>query len=413
VTETPTPISISILTVSETASGKLHVIDTETGSVVGTICLTELHPDDCTTGTDGLENPCLLFGVEHAVADGRDVLTFTYTLREPSLPFAPGAIAKFDPERPIEPHWVMTEISFSDAMLAEEGFDCSEPDTEPRCHLYGPHAGIPQEDGQVLIADTSNSRLLWVTPPEAGSTTGTVNRVLSKRHPQMGENAYINHAQTLLDGDSTWVLMTFKGPKGSGAGDINTGRILLWDVTDESTPRLLWSYPEEGYLAAVHQGMVQDTPHGPMLIYAHSLGASNDALDTAGSIGLAAFNGADPPTYLGDGVLVGDKTLGFVREVEWSESAGALIVTDSGCENADYDCGKPGSMVAVTLPEWEPAGQSGAHSSSHTNQSFFTMDEQPIYGPATLVLPYDGDIIPAEKLGMPLREGRLGRCPTP
>jgi len=353
-----------------------------------------------------------MFGVEHEVAGGRDVLTLSYTLREPSLPFAPGAVAQIHPQRPIEARWIMTELSFSETLQISEGFDCNTPDEEPRCHLYGSHAAVPQEDGQVLIADTSNSRLLWVTPPEAGSTTGTVNRVLSKRHPEMGDNAFVNHVQTLTDGDSTWALMTFKGPKASGMDSINTGRILLWDVTDEETPRLLWSYPEEGYLAAVHQGMVQDTPHGPLLIYAHSLGASNEARDGAGSIGLASFNGAEPPTYLGDGVLVGDKTLGFVREVEWSDSANALIVTDSGCENADYDCGREGRMVALTLPDWSPAGLSGAHSSHHSDQIFFTMEDKPIHGPSPLVLPYDGDIIPAEDLGSPLRDGRLGGCPS-
>ena len=54
-----------------------------------------------------------------------------------------------------------------------------------------------------------------------------------------------------------------------------------------------------------------------------------------------------------------------------------------------------------------------AHSSSHSDQIFFTMEDKPIHGPSPLVLPYDGDIIPAENLGNPLRNGRLGGCPAP
>jgi hypothetical protein len=403
-----------ILMVSETATGKLHVLNADLGTVMGAICLTELHPDVCASGTHGLANPCLLFGVEHAVRDGGDVLTLAYTLRDPELPYAPGAVAQIVPQHPVEPDWIMTALHFSAEIQDAERFSCEVPEAVPKCHLYGAHVAVPHPDGSLMIADTSNSRLLWVTPPAAGSGSeiGTVTAVLSRRQADWGEEEYVNHVQHIVDGDSEWALLTFKGAAPSGPDSINTGRIVLWDVTDRSNPEHLWSYPTDGYLAAVHQGMVQDTPSGRLLIYAHSLGASNVNADGAGSIGLATFNGSDPPTYLGDGVISGESTLGFIREVEWSGLADALLVTDSGCENAGDECARAGEVRTLTLPDWPEAGLTGGHSATHEQQVFYTMEEQPFSGPPPLALPYDGDLIPHADQGHPLSTGRLGGCPS-
>lgn len=401
------------LMVSETATGRLHVVNADSGNIIGTVCLTEFHPDECVRGTHGLDRPCLLFGVEHTVTEGEDILTLAYTLRNPNLAYAPGAVAEIPARHPIEPHWVMTALSFSDALLDAEGFTCTDPDAEPRCHLFGAHAAVPHPDGTLMIADTSNSRLLWVRPPEAysGKETGTVEAILSSQHPDWDNAQFINHVQRISQGDAEWVLLTFKGSKPSGLNSINAGRIVMWDVTDRSAPSFLWSYPEDGSLAAVHQAMIQDTPLGTLMTYAHSLGASNVLTDGNGSIGIARFNGAAPPTYLGDGVIVDDTPLGFVRDVEWIPHATTILVTDSGCENADVVCDRVGQVRTLALPNWSDPGLSGAYSSSHENQLFFSMEEIPFSGPPPLTLPYDGDLISVDALGSPLSSGRLGSCP--
>jgi hypothetical protein len=400
-----------ILMVSETPAGRLHVLDAFTGDVTGIICLTELHPELCASGGNGLDNPCLLFGMHHTERAGIDSLLMSYTLRQPSLPYAPGAIAQFTPQHPVEPDWLITGLHFSDTLTAEQDFSCTDPDTEPLCHLFGNHAAVPGPNGDLLVADTSNSRLLWVDPPTDGSETGTVTAVLSAVNPDWRGDAYINHVQAISHEGSEWVLLTFKGYKNSNLDSFSAGRIVLWDVTDKAAPQRLWSYPENGYVAAVHQAMVQQTPHGMLLLYAHSLGASNHPSDGAGTIGMALFNDDAPPTYLGDGVVSSDQPLGFVREVEWSDTLDALLVTDSGCENAGDSCSRDGAVRTLTLPSLDATTLTGAHSIDHENQVFFTLEEQPFPGPPRLRLPYESDVIPVDELGAPLIDGLLGLCP--
>jgi hypothetical protein len=41
---------------------------------------------------------------------------------------------------------------------------------------------------------------------------------------------------------------------------------------------------------------------------------------------------------------------GFTREVEWAADLNQLLVTDSGCENAQDDCSRMGRVVTTALP---------------------------------------------------------------
>ena len=235
--------------------------------------------------------------------------------------------------------------------------------------------------------------------------------MLSVTDPGMSEAWYVNHLQRIESGDSVWLLMTFKGQKGSGDDAINAGRIMLWDITDPREPGHLWTYPGTGSLAAVHHASMHPTPQGERMIYAHSLGASASASDGTGSVGIAQWNGADPPVYIGDGLMDESATLGFTRAADYSALSQALLITDSGCENAEVPCGRDAKIMLAELPDKAPPSLSGAWTEDHSNQRFLTLDPLPIKAPDDLHLPFAAQLLPLEALGDPLGAEALGRCP--
>ncbi len=409
-TEELPPLEGPLLMVTETATGRLVLRDSSTEALVGTQCLVEIHPEECARGTHDLSQPCLMFGVVPEVVDGESVLTISYTLRNPELSYAPGALARIRPGHPPQIDWIITDLDIPDAMAQREGLDCSDPD-EAGCHLFGVHIAIPTPQGEVIAADTSNSRIVWVTPPDDGSQRGTVTAILSATHPKWGGAQFVNHVQQITSGDQTWLLATFKGQQDAAAGSINAGRIVLWDITDPRTATQLWTYPESGSLAAVHHGSMHQTSEGPVLIYAHSLGASEVSTDGEGSIGVAQWNGDLPPTYLGDGVLRDESQLGFVRSAGWSEEGQGILITDSGCENAETACGRKSNIVLTEVPLLDAPGLSGAWSQDHNQQQFFDLERMPMYSPEDLDLPFSSTLVSLEGAGRPLQDGPLGRCP--
>ena len=396
-----------LLMIAETSTGRLLFHDTVADVRVGAQCLTELHPDDCARGTHDLSEPCLMFGAVAEVKDDEDVLTLSYTLRNPDLSYAPGVISQVQPSHPPSRLWTISQLSFSDAL----GMDCPEGNETPQCHLFGTHITLPTPSGALIVADTSNSRTLWVQPPEDGSTVGHVTAMLGVDHPQMSESWYVNHLQRIETDDAQWLLMTFKGQKGGGEGAINAGRIMLWDVTDSENPEHLWTYPGSGSLAAVHHASMHQTPLGPRLIYAHSLGHSEDAGDGRGAVGFAEWKGADPPEYLADGILEGDTELGFTRSAAYNTSEAAVLITDSGCENAEVPCGRSAKILLAELPDEAPAMLSGAWSEDHASQRFIPLTTSPIAAPDDLKLPFASQLLPLSDLGDPLSTEALGRCP--
>ena len=153
-----------------------------------------------------------------------------------------------------------------------------------------------------------------------------------------------------------------------------------------------------------------------MLIYAHSLGASEISPDGEGSIGVAQWNGNLPPTYLGDGVLSDDSQLGFVRSAGWSEEGQGILITDSGCENAETECGRKSSIILTEVPVLDAPGLdapglTGAWSQDHNQQQFFDLERIPMYSPEDLELPFSATLVSLDGAGRPLEEGPLGRCP--
>jgi hypothetical protein len=407
----PPPLEGPLLLISETSTGTLVIHDTSTDTRVGSQCLSELHPEDCATGTHNLADPCLMFGVVPEVEDGQDVLTISYTLRNPDLSYAPGAVSRIRPGHPPTVDWTISSLRFPEALLDQEGLDCPAGSETAGCHLFGTHIAIPDPSGEVIIADTSNSRVLWVRPLEDEPGLGEVTAVLSTSHGSTEAALFVNHLQRIESGDAVWLLATYKGQKSGEMGEINAGRIVLWDITERDDPVHLWTYPGSGRLAAVHHGTMHQTPEGPRLLYAHSLGASAAADESLGSIGIAEWSGASPPRYIGDGLLDVPESLGFVRSVAYTELINALLVTDSGCENPEAPCERSAAIWRLSLPAETPSGLSGAWTSDHSQQRFFSLDAMPLHVPDKLELPFAAQLLPLTSLADPLGLEPLGRCP--
>ncbi len=397
----------SLYVVSETSTGKLLVASDEHGRVEGELCLSDIFPDQCGPRASELARPCLMFGVSHQPVDDDDRFLITATLRDPDRPFAPGIVSLVRPSDPPEALWSVRNLSIPREL--QSGFDCDLDGEAPLCHLHGAHTTINVSDEVLVVSDTSNSRVLWIETPALGAETGDVVAILSSQHPQWGDERYPNLVQALTVDGRDHLLVTFKGGVDHSGSPTNEGRIALWDVSDRSQPDRVWVFPEDGHLTAVHSGKFVDTPAGELLIYAHSLGASEVGTDhREGTIGFAQFNGLEPPTYLADGTVT-DPGFGFTREVEWDGEIQRLIVTDSGCENAQDACSRSGRVLAFSLPQLSPSDLGGSARPGLTDQVFIELDWKRTMVDQALELPFDTDRIPLHEAGAQLREG-LGGC---
>ncbi|MCP4805278.1 MAG: hypothetical protein GY884_08005 [Proteobacteria bacterium] len=301
--------------------------------------------------------------------------------------------------------WSARELDLSQ-VDAELDAACPNPQ-EPLCRLNMVHALKPWGDGWV-VADTQNSRVLWVDTPAGPEGTLTVTAVLDSTHEAWDGFLWSNHVQVIDEGDQRYLLTTFKGGDFPEVADRNTGRIALWDATDPTALEHVWSFPEDGWLAAVHHAERYDD----LLVYSHSLGASH-AFDEGdhGTVGLATWNGVEPPTYLADLIMpVGRPAFGFVREAE--VVGDVLLVTDSGCENPDVVCGiAGGGIVELAVPtDLEPAGLTGAYSPDHAQQAVVQGEVLHTFLFRELDYPYEADLLSWDEVGEPLTSG-IGSCP--
>ncbi len=397
-----------LLVVVETASGRMLFVEQATGAYQGEVCLHELMPDDCFADPQDDDEQCLLFAVEHRMVDAVSQWLISFNARDSTVPYTPAQIALITPGHPPQTTWRIDGLSFAKNLPQQYGGVCApEPDPERElCHLNGTHVAVL--DGETLIvADTNNSRVLWLEAPTEGVGPAEVVAVLDGDHPDWEDWRSINNVQRLTEGDRELLLTTFKSA-GSQDQLTDTGRIVLWDVTDLSAIERVWTYPEEGFLAAVHHGLVQETASGEQwLVYAHSLGASDDPdAGVLGSVGMARYNGTSPPEYLADGVLGGaNGLLGFVREVEIPAPHDWLLVTDSGCENPQAECALQGRVVSLELPDLEPSGLSG----SLGDQTFVKLPELEGAFVHEVVFPYEADVFDFDEVDETVRSG-LGAC---
>ncbi|MDG1484532.1 MAG: hypothetical protein P8R54_33405 [Myxococcota bacterium] len=399
-----------IVSVVETATGRILLADDRTGSYEGEICLSELAPTDCPKGAVDEDDLCQIFSSEHFLEDGESSWLISYVLSDTSVNYTPGRLTRFRPTHPPEVIWEVTGLSFAKYQPNRYKGGCitDAAATLANCNLNATHTVL--EDGdQLVVADTNNSRVLWLEKPAPGFRGPVeVIDILDEAHPSWGERYSINNVQRLTEGDRELLLTTFKSAR-TDTGLVDTGSIVLWDVTDTASPELIWVYPPEGgFVAAVHHGQVQQTASGEeWLIYSHSLGASEDPDNGVfGSVGMARYNGTQPPEYLADGVLgVIDKFLGFVREVEIPPPYDWLLITDSGCENPKSDCALEGRVVSVSLPELEPEGQSGGFG----DQRFVSLTALPDAFQHEMVFPYEADLLQRDAVDG-LVAGGVGNC---
>lgn len=401
----PTPAEVTeVLAVSETSSGRLLFVDWIGGTYLGELCLSELLPEDCSYRSEDADPPCLLFA---SVPEEEERWLLTMARRRATLDYMPGAVLSVTPGRPPQTHWRVDSLSFAERFPDRYPGCVDDPDnTLAECRLNSVHAALWDGD-TLLVADTVNSRALWLSTPAQGSTTSEVLAILGEDHAEWDAWRNMNHIQLLEEEGRSLLLTTFK----SSALDlwtIDEGRIVLWDITDRDAPALVWVYPETGWLAAPHHAEVQTTPDGERwLVYAHSLGASEDVeTGTLGSVGIARWEGLSPPTYLADGVLEdASHPLGFVRDVS-VEPDGTLLITDSGCENRSADCALEGHVLTATPPALDEAGLSGALG----DQRFVTLGVSESTYDRELVYPYTAERFAAEALDPALVSG-LGACP--
>lgn len=453
--DTAAPLS-GLLVLADTGNGRMLLVDPETRELVGEQCLEELFPDHCEdqSGLDG--SACLLFGMEPAPGDTTawEIVSGWY---DADITGIPGGVTRFVPGHPPEIHWHVEQIVFHPDLpvagaCAEGGSDTGATDTgesgtDPDCVLNMPHVATwnasesqteaqagspsdPQTDSQLLVADTLNSRVVWLQElGEDGSEgePGVVVRLLNENTEGWGDLLYPNNVQVLSrdtfpdhapfasDDGRTYLLVTYKSTADTEVADRNAGRIVLWDITSSSDPAVVWRYPEEGHLAAVHHGRVQAAGDALYLVYAHSLGAGDDFVEGEfGSVGLARFEGRSPPVYLADGLapLSAPPPLGFVREVEIVDGSATgdaadpdadpdgedstLLVTDSGCENQQDACFHSPRVIRFALPHLDPPGTGGAFSPDHEDQHFVELSllSEP-YDPG-LRFPFEADWLDAE-----------------
>lgn len=363
--------------------GAAGVLVSETGNARGRLYgaeepadlvdLTILAPKSC-------EEDCLLFEVEPMEFDDACGFLVSWSLNDGDRSGSPGRVTA---QRGAEVAWELRVPDFSAADPALAAACEAAPDE--RCYLNMVHSAEILPDGRLAVADTLNSRVLILPPPHEGGSA--VDAIIGAAHPDWGGWRYPNGVQVIEEDGRTLLLTTFKG-----SAENNRGRIVLWDITDDADIRRLWQYPEQGFLAAVHNAAVHDLPQGPRLLYAHSLGASGDEnTGTEGSIGLAAWNGADAaPAYLADLLAPG---LGFTREGDPDRDGATMLLTDSGCENQQADCTNPPRILTTDLPDPPAPGLGGGFSADHADQQFVDIGILAVEAEGDLKFPYGADRI--------------------
>jgi len=329
-----------VVFVAETGAGRLAWYD-EQGEVIGEQCFSELF-ETCA------EAVCHVFG--GLTPDAAAGVTYTRAEAQATL----GGVLWFEGGRPPTLATALETLSFD--TWFDGGFeDCDQPPTPPECRLRMPHDVVVHGD-RVVVADTGNDRVLLL------EVSGEVRAVLDADHPQWDGCGWPNHLQSLDEG----LLVTCKASS-AGLDNNDQGYLALWSLEDPEDPQRLWRWPEEGVLAAPHDGHVEDD----LLVWAHSRGAGGlEDSDPSGSIGFARYRGAESPEYLGDGVV---EDLGFVRSVELAPN-GAILINDTGCELRGETCDQAAKVLWSRLPDLESPAGNGSWSEDHAEQAFLELE---------------------------------------
>ena len=374
----PEPLPGWIL-VADTGHGRVHLRVRDPGpeegsGALGDLCLAELFPAACSaTALANDDATCLIFGADLVAGeDASDTLSLTWGRRAARERGIPGGLLTVQIDD-IGPRVVTNtgQLAYPDDPT-QDGACRIDPASDTDCSFQMPHARLPLDDGREAVADTLNNRVVIVGSggeddhaPVWGLLTPTMS------------GAWWPNALARLDADT--ILVTYKGRDPVTAGSVNLGRIVAWDVHDDASPTVRWSWPAEGALAAVHGGSLQVDRQGrTWLIYGHAHGASESAATGPdGSVGLAILDDPSlPPRYVADLVLEGENPFGFVRAAELVDDDAHLLVTDSGCENATDDCTREGQILTLDLAGVggldgllaQADGRTGAWSTDHAEQ---------------------------------------------
>ncbi|MDG1478270.1 MAG: hypothetical protein P8R54_01700 [Myxococcota bacterium] len=374
--------------IADTGGGKIVLVDRIGGEQESSLCLSSLLPDDCATLREDGAASCQVFGI---TADNHGLLV-SFSNTSPTR--AVSGVMHYDTLSE-EMSWRIDGLRFPlDHALRETCLTMGNQ--EPLCRLRMPHAANWSPDGELVIADTLNDRVLLLRPPDTGTGVADVIATLDSSEKDWGAARWPNHVQVLSRNHEVYLLVTYKGSDPSETGNNHAGRIMLWEVTDPASPRRVWAYPEEGYLAAVHHAVIQEgAPDGEQLmLYAHSFGSSDAFEGETGSIGMALATLDSPPVYLGDGLTSTDEALGFVRSADLIDNGNTLLVTDSGCEHPNDSCSRIPRVLELSFTLPEPAGISGAFSPDHSAQRFIDL---PMLGHSLgsgLQYPFESELVP-------------------
>ena len=398
-----------LLMISQVAEAAVLFVDFQSGALLGERCLSELVPEQC-SGEPGLT--CLLFEIEYSPG-ADDGLSFMYAHRNPDVDGQPSSWARAAINRPAMPDWTLSELSYEDYFPGEFEERCnSEEEVDAVCALNMAHTSTSLDAEHLVFADTRSARIVFAEPDyESGRLE--VRSYLDKTHPDWENLSWVNHLDSFEESGQKYLLSSFKAGGMVTEGQRNAGRIVLWNVTDLDAIERVWVYPEEGYLAAPHKAQRMRVNDEELLLYAHSMGASESFIgENLGSVGVAQFSLESPPVYLGDWVLnPEDGELGFVRDVELLPDSQVLL-TDSGCESLSDNCTDLGEIVVVAWPDLpEPNGMSGSFEPNHTMQRFFEFEALRMDIAPSVRFAYEADVVPRQSL-VDLGESlEFQRCP--
>ncbi len=371
--------------IADTGSGMIVLVDRQDSVEEAGLCMGALLPEECSAPREDGSASCQIFGV--TPDEGGMLVSFSGAVPE----VATAGVLRYDLERQ-EIAWRIDGTRFPEGdALRQTCF--TENNVDPLCRLRMPHTSQWSPDGDLIVADTLNNRVLVLRPPDSGTGVADVLAVLDESVEGWGEARWPNQVQVIPREHQVFLLVTYKGADPDIAGDSRAGRIMLWEITDPANPQRIWAYPEQGYLAAVHGARFQKHPDGDLMLYAHSFGAS-DAFDgETGSVGMAWASLDRPPSYIADVLTATDEPLGFVRSAELIDWGATLLVTDSGCERPEDVCSRPSRVMELVLDLPKPSGLSGAFSGDHDQQEFVVL---PLAGHPygeTLLYPFEAELM--------------------
>lgn len=390
-----------VLQVADTGHARVLLVLQPSQKITGEVCLSDLFPDVCTQRSGSTDSTCTLFDANLRVQDGETGLEVVWAWYQEEGARAPGAVTRIRPSVPPQVVWSVESLLFDPQI--PDAPDCAGTEGESldaACYLSMPHVATWTPDESTwIVADTLNSRVLFLSPPDA-SGTGHVVRVLDESDPTWNGYAYPNNAQHIEEDGRQYLLVTFKSGRFPEVADENTGRIVMWDITDPDAVTRMWEYPQDGWLAAVHHGAIQDSALGPILLYGHSAGASDTFVEGLyGAVGVARYEGAStPPTYLADLLMdpMDTRPFAFMREPEVVEDGAQILVTDSGCENDTTSCPFKGRVLRLGLEDLPVPALSGAFTATHENQVFRWVSEAAPAFDDGLSYPFEADLLTQE-----------------